>query len=142
MKNLFLIFLFLSQISFACPDVAGNYNCSNADGSWDINVSQTEESEITTYYLNSGNTTQIYIADRVKRPTTMDFSDGTYKGVFSTECRYDNSVVGYFLSCHKGSDLEYWRVVSKNDSGNLEINDFYAYEGKTYYTQKSKCIPN
>ena len=81
MKFLALATLLIGSTSFACPNLAGKFNCGDQNSPSTLTIEQSVENDITTYKVTQKEQQDEYtftaVADGVKKTTTEKDQNGT-----------------------------------------------------------------
>lgn len=136
--KIFSFVLFLASINaFACPNLAGSYNCKYENETWDMSIRQTEENGVTSYHQTMGDGEGTYIADGVARPASGVVGEDIIEGTLSTTCS-DSSIIIQFLADYRGSALDFTEMVNPAD-GVLQITDITKLGNEVVDTANYKC---
>ena len=106
--------LFTAQV-WACPDMAGNYVCTSAEGEDQGNfaITQREENGVTIYQMGE----EEYIADGKEHAVSQDGFEGKYVAVCG-----QNNLVADIAGVYDGQvTVEVKATATKLGSGDVEL---------------------
>jgi hypothetical protein len=123
LKLLAVIFLLTPTLTWACPNLAGDFLCTENGEQSPLTITQTTENGVTIY--NDGS--EKYYADNKSHPVNWDFLVGTYKArCVGNEfvLKIDGEII---YEGEKYGDVDDVSNLSMADANTLHIN----YKSKT-----------